>query len=339
MQETLLAYLKEQGATIQAIGAIDFDSPEIRLNNITETPLASPLSGFAVLEISGNDRSSFLHGQFINDLNKINNSGAQYSAWCNPKGQVISTFLVINTGSTYRLIFKEDLKELIQQRLGMYILRSDVKMNDISGESPLLGIANINNLEILNTDIPAKYGSTRIMSDLLIVCLPDFSDRYLITGKIEKLINKVTDLKETLSLTSSTIWDLLDNLSGVPWISAATKEQFLPQMLNLDLLKGLSYQKGCYPGQEIIARLHYKGKVKKRLNLIQSASSLHVGDHLYSEQSDKSVGTIINSATHPDGKSYSLAVIEIDYTNYKLFSDVQTNDEITIIELNYDINS
>ena len=103
-------------------------------------------------------------------------------------------------------------------------------------------------------------------------------------------------------------------------------------MLNLDALKGLSYQKGCYPGQEIIARLHYRGEVKKRLSLIQSGQPLSIDDQLISEQSNGKAGTVINSATHPDGKAYALAVIELSKLKEKLLIE---NKEITIIDLPY----
>jgi tRNA-modifying protein YgfZ len=301
-----------------------------------EAALASPLSGFALLAIGGNDRHSFLHGQFINDLNLIEKPAAQLSAWCNPKGQVITNFLIINTGTAYLLLFKEDIKAFVQQRLGMFIMRSDVTINDISDQSPLIGLANTNDLSSLGQNISTKPGEVQAIDGLIIICLPDYSARYLIMGNSEILNSKVNELTTSLQMTDSSVWELLDILAGLPWISSATQEQFLPQMLNLDALNGLSYQKGCYPGQEVIARLHYRGEVKKRLHLIKSNSQLNVGAQLHTDQSDSNVGAIINSAMHPDGCCYALAVIDLNNTTNKLFSD---NQEITIIELPYTIDS
>ncbi|MCZ6802766.1 MAG: hypothetical protein O7D86_02225 [Proteobacteria bacterium] len=306
--------------------------------NLIEAPLASPLSGFAVLEISGNDRQSFLHNQFTNDLKLIDEPAAQLSAWCNPKGQVITTLLIINTGSTYLLIFKDNLKEVVQKRLSMFVMRSEVTINDISNELPLTGLANIDDLNLLGSNIPTKPGELQTNDDLIIICLPGYSGRYLISGNIESLKDKFNDLEDKPQITSSSIWELLDILSGIPWITANTQEQFLPQMLNLDSLKGLSYQKGCYPGQEVIARLHYKGKVKKRLNLIQSDFHLNVGDNVYSKQSKNNVGTVINSAHHPDGNFYGLAIIELDKLNDKLFPENQPDQEIIVLKLPYEFN-
>ena len=335
MQDIWQASLEEQGATSKDNSFINFDNTNI---NITETPLASPLSDFALLAISGNDRHAFLHGQFINDLNLIEEPAAQLSAWCNPKGQVITNFLVVNTGISYLLLFKQDLKAFVQKRLGMFIMRSDVAIEDITETSPLVGLTNINDLSALGSDIPTNAGEVHAVDGLIIICHPDNSGRYLITGSIEALKNKIPELTKSLQLASSRVWSLLDILVGLPWINSTTQEQFLPQMLNLDALNGLSYQKGCYPGQEVIARLHYRGEIKKRLQLIKSDHELNVGDKLYQQQSENNVGTIINSASHPDGSYYSLAVIALDKLNETLFSDTKANKEIIIIELPYSID-
>jgi tRNA-modifying protein YgfZ len=334
MQNTWHTFLQEQGATIKDNGEIYFSTPDI---SISESHLVCPLSGFTTLAISGDDRHAFLHGQFINDLNLIDKPAAQISAWCNPKGQVITNFLIVNTGIAYLLIFKTDLKDVVQKRLGMFIMRSDVMINDISDSSPLIGLANTNDLSSLNSDIPTSAGEVCVFAGLIVICHPDNSGRYLITGSIEALTKNIPALDSTM--TSSPIWDLLDILSGLPWLTSISQEQFLPQMLNLDLLKGLSYQKGCYPGQEVIARLHYRGEIKKRLHLIKSAQPLATGNNLYLKDAENKVGVIINSGSHPDGNTYALAVITLDKTTDKLFADTQSNHEVSIQELPYAIES
>ncbi len=327
MQELWQTFLKEQGATINNNGIIEFDNTDLDINN---TALASPLTGFALLAVNGNDRHSFLHGQFINDLNLIKTSGSQLSAWCNPKGLVITNFIIINTGISYLLLFKQDQKEFVQKRLSMFVMRSDVSIEDITNLSPLVGFANTNDLLISGSDIPANAGEVTANDGLIIVCHPDNSDRYLITGNIEALSKKLPELDITLA--SSSNWDLLDILAGLPWITSTTQEQFLPQMLNLDALKGLNYQKGCYPGQEVIARLHYRGKVKKRLQMINSDNELNVGDNIYLEQTENKAGAIINSANHPEESNYALAVIDLNKMTNKLFIN---QNEITLLELPY----
>jgi len=333
MHETWQAFLEQEGATIQDNGVIDFTLSDI---NLSKTAIAAPLSGFAMLAVGGNDRHAFLHGQFINDLNLIEEPAAQITAWCNAKGQLITNFLIINTGIAYLLIFKEDLKVFVQKRLGMFVMRSDVTIKDISDSSPLVGLVNCNDIAPLNQNFPTNTGAVNAADGLIFICHPDGSGRQLITGSIEALKKNVSNFKSSLIMTGSHIWDLLDIRAGLPWISSLTQEQYLPQMLNLDALKGLSYQKGCYPGQEVIARLHYRGEVKKRVCLIQSEMPLSIGEQLISESSNSKVGTIINSATHPDGLCYALAVVALDKLNDKLIIE---NQEIKIIELPYAIES
>ncbi len=296
--------------------------------DVTNSPVISPLLGIAMLTVSGDDRHNFLHSQFMNDLNLIESPSAQLSAWSNPKGQVITNFIIINTGISYLLIFKEELKDYVQKRLTMFVLRSDVKIEDISESSPLVGIANIHDLSVLTKNIPKNAGKIIAIEGIIIVSHPDNSGRYLITGNTEALINKL--LKLDIKLSNNSTWELLDILSGLPWITKATQEQFLPQMLNLDILKGLSYQKGCYPGQEVIARLHYRGEVKKRLSLIKSEQPLTIGEQITSEQPDSKAGSIINSASHSDGLYYALAVINLSQLNDKLTIN---NNTITVIDL------
>ncbi len=327
MQEQWQTFLKEQGATISESGTIEFDNTDL---GIIDTALASPLTDFALLAVSGNDRHGFLQGQFINDLNLIEKSGSQLSAWCNPKGQVITNFIIINSGISYLLLFKQGQKEFIQKRLGMFIMRSDVTIEDITNSSPLVGFANTKDLLISGSDIPTNAGDVTANDGLIIVCHPDNSDRYLITGNIEALSKKLPELDITFA--SSSNWNLLDILAGLPWVTSTTQEQFLPQMINLDALKGLNHQKGCYSGQEVIARLHYRGKVKKRVQLIRSEIDLNVGDNIYLENPENKAGTIINSASLPEENNYALAVIDLNKMTNKLFIN---QNEITLLELPY----
>ncbi|MCG8379832.1 MAG: hypothetical protein MI865_10215 [Proteobacteria bacterium] len=307
------------------------------MTKLIDTPLLAPLADFALLSITGNDRHEFLHAQFINDLNLIEKPAAQLSGWCNPKGQVISNFLIINTGTSYLLLFKDELKELIYKRLSMFVLRADVQINDISDQSPIYGLANIKDLSIIGPDISNYPGNVQAFAGLIICCLPDNSDRYLIMGSKEIIESKVSELTPSIQLSDNATWELLDILAGLPWITSTTQEQYLPQMLNLDALHGLSYQKGCYPGQEVIARLHYKGKVKKRLQLIKLEQAVSIGNDISIDDPDNHVGNIVNTAKHSDGTIYALAVIEIDSIDKKLIIENQPDNKITVLDLPYAI--
>ncbi len=318
MQATWRDFLQQQGATFGADGQIDFaDQPPCQLD---ETPLLCPLSGFAVLQISGDDCLLFLNGQLTNDLTQLDAPGAQISAWCNPKGRVISNFIIIYTGQSYLLIFKAELKDDVKKRLETFVLRANVSIEDITDSCPLLGIANVKPRE-----------SETLLNDPGIIPLPDPSGRLLNTGTVDTLKQQFRQLKTQLTPIGSETWALLDILAGLPWITSKTREQFLPQTLNLDLLAGMSYQKGCYPGQEIIARLHYRGAVKKRVKLIRSAQPLKPGVALHNDQTKAPVATILNTATHPNGDHYALAVITLVATQHALLTP--ENQAVTVLDL------
>ena len=318
MQENWQNFLKEQTAK---------DNSNI---DLTKSSIVSPLSNFALLAVKGDDRHSFLHGQFINDLNLIEKPAAQLSAWCNPKGQVITNLIIISTGTSYLLLFRQELEEYVQNRLNMFIMRSDVVIENITESSPVVGVANINDLSALDSYTPTEQGEVHDIDNIIIISHPDNSGRYLITGSIEALTKKLPRLNKTL--TSDTVWESLDILSGLSWTTTLTQEQFLPQMLNLDILNGLSYQKGCYPGQEVIARLHYRGEVKKRMQLINSTNKITIGDDILLNDSDKKVGEVINATKHPDCSYIGLAVIQTDILDESLLIG---SNKITINALPY----
>ena len=295
MQTSWQQFLEQQGATIQSDGRIEFEYAPADLNS---SPFISPLSDFTILEVSGNDRQAFLHGQFINDLNTLGESESQVSGWCNPKGQLISNMLIINTGQSYLLLFKASLKEFVLKRLSMFVLRSDVSIKDLDGSYALIGL--------VHTDNNALSDEKHIIADW-----PVNDERQIVLGPVESLIDKLGEAVNSTPLAGNQYWNLLDIQAGLPWLTTATQEQFLPQMLNLDVLHGLSYQKGCYPGQEVIARLHYRGEVKKRVQLFESAQPVQTGDQLVAED-NSNAGTVLNAEQHPDGHYLALAVTTLE---------------------------
>jgi len=318
MKNTWESVLKEKGIEIK----------EYCINN--DNPSAFPLSMFAILEITGNDRYAFLQNQFTNDLDN-NKFTSQLSAWCNPKGKVIANFVIINTKSSYLLIFKKDLKDYVFKKLNMYILRSKVTINDISNLYLLLGLSNLNKLELNNSSILLEDGDVKFINKQYITRLPDFSGRYLIAGNTKSFKNTIEELKEKIEFVNDTTWELLDILSKIPWITFENKERYLPQMINLDKLKAVSFKKGCFTGQEVIARIHYRGRVKRCLELIKSKYEMHAGCHLYLKNTGKKVGEILNSSYKIDDAFFGLAVIESDKLDNELFVDRLEKEKINII--------
>ena len=311
--------------------------------NILDSKLVCPITDFAILQVTGNDRYEFLQNQLTGDLNK-SEVKAEFSSWCNLKGRVIANFLILNTTESYLLVLKKDMADYVLKKLKMYILRSDVKISDITEEMLLVGLANydvhsgspIANISGLKKDgdvlelIGSEYGDR----PSYLIKLPDFSNRFL-------AITHVTQMKRVLELTNHRhdeivnfkIWNKLDILAGFAWIDFKNKEKFLPQMLNLDKFGAVSFSKGCYVGQEVIARLHYRGKVKKSLQLFKTKLNSFEDGYLYQNDASTKIGEILNF-DNISNTTYGLAVIESDKLDKAIYADKIKMNKLEVLPMN-----
>jgi tRNA-modifying protein YgfZ len=278
------------------------------------------LSHFALLEVTGSDAHTFLHNQLTCDLKLLDTYGWLFSAWCLPNGRVISTFIIFKHNNSYFMILPGMMKEKIIKRLVMYILHSDVKINDVSDDYTLLGIMDDNINILFNELLPdaIDINSSLINTpSMLILRLWDMKYRYILICKIDVVTGIVNIISDKCNEGDRSTWSLLDIHAGIPWILNSTSESFLPQMLNLDQMAGLSYAKGCYPGQEVIARLHYRGQLKKRLYLGSGNAVINpgTGDQVELKTSGAIVGDVIDAESHPEGGFRLLAVIESSHAD------------------------
>lgn len=254
----------------------------------------SQLTHLSILKISGKDAENFLHGQFTSNIKA--QKRVQFSAWCNPKGQTKSSFFIYRHGAAFNILLPSALKTTFTKGLQMYILRADVTLIDQSDNLECIGLcssspppklAQINKLQ--------NVGELNIQDHLHCLRIAATSEnipRYLLISA--KTNNTWATLVQYASVIDNSIWQLQDIQARYPWITTATSEKFLPQMLNLDHIGGLDYQKGCYPGQEIITRLHFRGQLKRSLQLATCLLSgkPKSGDPINNGKTD--IGTIIN---------------------------------------------
>ena len=223
-----------------------------------------PLTHFAVLTVSGKDAAKLLQGQVTCNINDINENKSSLAAMCNPKGRVIATFLVVKNTDAYVLILPVEMAAGVKQRLQMYILRSDVKISDSSNEFCLIGLSGA-------AHSTRSFVTETLTEGTVAIVFPAYNRQLLLLANAEQAVQFWTDKinKDCYHVSDLTAWFYLDILAGIPWVTKATSEEFIPQMLNLDKLGAISFTKGCYTGQEIVARTHYLGKAKRELYLAE----------------------------------------------------------------------
>ena len=227
-----------------------------------------PITHLAILKIDGNDAAKLLQGQVTCNINDITETQSSPGALCTPKGRAITTFLLTKTNDAFLMVLPRELLETVKKRLQMYILRSAVTLTDCSEQLCLIGLLQANNPD-------NKLFSTS-QQDSLSITIDNAPNRQLIITEVDQAITLWSDrvTHQGFIPAPSEQWRYLDILAGLPWLTSETSEEFIPQMLNLDQLGGISYNKGCYTGQEIVARTHYLGKAKRALCLAECDTNL-----------------------------------------------------------------
>jgi folate-binding protein YgfZ len=284
--------------------------------------IIADLSHYGLIEVAGKDAGAFLAAQFTSDIPKVSDKLSQLSAWCTPKGRVLAVFRVFRRSSAYYLMLPMALLEAIVRRLRMYILRSEVTVNDASSLLARTGLAGSDLASRLGEtfiELPAEPHACVQQENHTVLRVPGFPPRFIVINETEAARKLWLDLQRHVTPVGAGAWALLDIMAGIPIITPKISEQFLPQMLNLEALGGLSFTKGCYPGQEVITRLKYRGQLKRRLYL-GLAETDHIpqpGDDLFCQGSGETqnVGKVVSAELHPDGGVALLAVIEISATD------------------------
>lgn len=233
------------------------------------------LAQYEILLLKGNDNINFLHANVTQDLKDLSIDHVKYSGYCDYKGRLNATMIIWleNINNELYILVKKDLSKFLIEIFSKYILKRDVTI-EISDRSKIYGITDfkkqIDTINFHYIDIPiidlkkSNWNKIRKQNITLISIPSSINDEL-------RLICIVNDsdlsipLTDHYQITRESIWDLLDKSSGIPWINSFNKGKFTPYDVNLDLLKGISFSKGCYPGQEVIARIKYLGKIKKRM--------------------------------------------------------------------------
>ncbi len=305
----------QDGAQIQDHIVQDFGNLQAELAAARDGTILSDLSQFGVIRVAGEDAQKFLQSLLSNDINSVNSKTSQLSSFSNPKGRMLATFLIWQQGSDYMLQLPRSLTAAMQKKLSMYVMRAKVKVSDASDEIVSLGIAGSKTSELINQYFNITLDQNNAVAqhnDTSVIRIA--AQRYQINTSPQQAISMWKIIASSAKVAGSSCWDWLNIRAGIPVVTPATQEQFVLQMTNLDLLDGVSFKKGCYPGQEIVARTHYLGKQKKRMFLahVDAEKVPAAGNEVFSEvMAGQPCGMVINACAAPGGGYDLLAVMQI----------------------------
>ena len=272
------------------------------------------LTQSGVLRFEGPDAQSFLQGQLTNNVTALDAARSQYAGYCTPKGRLLAVMLLWLHDGAHHMMLPRELCESVRKRLSMYILRSKVKALDVSPQFALFGLSGDGaaaTVAQLAGAVPRADHDIVHGDGLSIVKLPH--ERYLLVAADAVGARVQSTLAAAATAGGDALWSALDIAAGIPNVYTATQEQFVPQAVNFDLIDALSFTKGCYPGQEIVARAHYLGRVKQRMVRAQvhAQETPAPGDKLFSEPFGNQASGMIVSALHSDiGNHEVLAVVQ-----------------------------
>lgn len=283
----------------------------------------SELSAYKLIEIKGDDARSFLLGLSTSDVKLVSPSYSQFSAICDTKGRVMASFLIFKRHDAYYLFLPENMAEQVIRKLKLHVLRAKVSINDHGQNLKLIGLSGTGTLRLLSQTLAMPIpegspGATFQDKEYTVIQLPgEVHTRWLVVANHDAMDVLCEKLQPDVVQIDKDGWAYLDATSGVPFIVPLTAGEYLPQMLNLEALGGLSFTKGCYPGQEVVARLHYRGKLKRKLYVAHTDSQLlpEAGTPLYQAGNPNAIGHVLSAARHPNGQVALQAVIEIEQQN------------------------
>lgn len=322
------------------------DSQKSTATDLDQTYICNLSGELGVIKASGEDALSFLHGQFTNDLNHVNPTLSQLSSYCNPKGRMLAIFRVFKKEDDFYLILRRDVLDAVLKKLTMFKLMAKVELSDVSDELILFGLAGPDAEPLLkenNIPAPTDIDHSTQKNETTIIRIPSKSSRYLMVSTPGNSSSFWKTLSEKTTPTNSNIWDLHDIQSGIAQVTAETSEAFIPQMVNLELIGGVNFQKGCYPGQEIVARTHYLGKPNRRMYRVNIASDADIpaGTNIFStKDGEQAVGKIVSAKASGNSSSDALVVLRTANENdNELHLESLTGSKITIQTLPYSLES
>ncbi len=290
-------------------------------------PVVAPLTDQGLIRASGADAAVFLHNLLTNDINGITADGARFAGLCTAKGRLLALLLIWREGDDFLLMLPREILPAILKKLSMYVLRSKVKLSDATAERALIGYSAPAAVTCPRSGIPGMQSTSAPALGGAVAALPRFGVTVVEGGQAIRLDDtrwllvldsasadaRWQDLAAAARPVGLAAWQWLEIAAGQPRVVAATQEAFVPQMLNMELpaVGGVSFSKGCYPGQEIVARTQYLGKIKRRTYRAGLSGAVAAGAPVYApETGDQHCGAVVSAAPSPAGGFECLVCVQ-----------------------------
>jgi len=263
------------------------------------------LPALGVIQAQGEDAANFLHNQLTNDVLLLPVGQARLAAWCNAKGRMQLSLIVLKTApDTLLLVLPTELLAQTLKRLSMFVLRAKVKLSDASATWQLRGLLGSAAQAQIAGAIPwqaVQHDGAQVVALYPALFGQASVARALWLGPAGAPAPDATLAPE--------LWTWAEVLSGVPLVTQPLFEAFVPQMLNYESVGGVSFKKGCYPGQEVVARTQFRGTLKRRMARVCSPVALQAGQEVFTPADpEQPCGTVVQAAARPDGRGFDALV-------------------------------
>jgi folate-binding protein YgfZ len=301
--------LIEWGAVSSAAAVDHFGDPRREFEAARLASAVSPASRFTLLLFRGADAKEFLQGQVTCDLDRVTAERVQFGGYCTPKGRLLANFLLLSTSQGYLMYLPADIASSVAARLKKFILRSKVTIEEASGWRAL-GVMGPEAPNLLQQALQlSARGTLTVSTHANVAVVRMRGDTFLVFAPVAEMDSTWQHFAQQAVQVGEACWSWAQINARTPWITAATQDSFIPQMIGLDAIGGISFEKGCYTGQEIVARAHYLGEVKRALRSGRTVARTAPGDTLMRE--GQSGGTVLNATAVPDEGYALLAVVSV----------------------------
>jgi folate-binding protein YgfZ len=311
------AFLESRSATVDERGDLAGSARFAGTASDADCALMD-LSHLGLIAVGGPEATDFLQGQVSNDVRELSDSHSQLSSHCSPKGRMLANFRALRIEQSIFLVLPRSQMEALLKRLRMFVLRSKVSIDDASDALVCFGILGRCADDALGKvfgALPRHDNGLVRAGDSTLIRVPGIIPRWLFIGPAEEAKALWQAAAEQASEANADLWALQDIRAGIPTVMPETHDAFIPQMANMQLIDGVSFTKGCYTGQEVVARMQYLGKLKRRMYLaeVDSDAVPRPGDtlHVPDSTSEQAAGRVVNARAVSPGRCELLVVAEI----------------------------